>query len=269
MRRPHWPRRVFAQLLLSQTVVTVGVTAVTAGLFLAPVSRELDRDAMQRALSIAQATAADDALARAAAARDSRTAQQGAEQIRLATGASFVVITDTDGIRLSHTDPSRIGLRVSTDPLPALRGESVTAIQDGTLGRTARGKVPLRLADGRIVGEVSVGISDGSIRRRLLSMANGILLCAGAGLAAGLAATLLLAQRSSAAPTTSRSPTSPRCSSSGRRCCTASARAWWPSTGRAGSGWPTTRRCGCWHCRRTAPGGRWTRCCRRGGSRTC
>ncbi|MEU2632238.1 ATP-binding protein [Kitasatospora sp. NPDC007106] len=195
MRRPHWPRRVFAQLLLSQTVVTVGVTAVTAGLFLAPVSRELDRDAMQRALSIAQATAADDALARAAAARDSRTAQQGAEQIRLATGASFVVITDTDGIRLSHTDPSRIGLRVSTDPLPALRGESVTAIQDGTLGRTARGKVPLRLADGRIVGEVSVGISDGSIRRRLLSMANGILLCAGAGLAAGLAATLLLARR--------------------------------------------------------------------------
>ncbi|MCU7822539.1 sensor histidine kinase [Kitasatospora sp. DSM 101779] len=194
MRRPHWPRRVFAQLLLSQTVVTVGVTAVTAGLFLAPVSRELDRNAMQRALSIAQATAADDALARAAAARDSRTAQQGAEQIRLATGASFVVITDTEGIRLSHTDPSRIGLRVSTDPEPALRGESVTAIQDGTLGRTARGKVPLRLADGRIVGEVSVGISDDSIRRRLLSMAHGILLCAGAGLAAGLAATLLLAR---------------------------------------------------------------------------
>src|SRR5262245_25353537 len=116
MRRLHWPRRVFAQLLLSQTVVTVGVTAVTAGLFLAPVSRELDRDAMQRALSIAQVTAADESLARAAALRDSATAQRNAEQIRLATGASFVVITDTDGIRLSHTDPSRIGLRVSTDP---------------------------------------------------------------------------------------------------------------------------------------------------------
>ncbi|MFC6595579.1 sensor histidine kinase [Kitasatospora paranensis] len=195
MRRPRWPRRVFAQLLLSQTVVTIGVTAVTAGLFLAPVSRELDRDAMQRALSIAQATASDDGIARAAAARDSRTVQHNAEQIRRATHAEFVVITDTDGIRLSHTDPSRIGLRVSTDPGPALHGESVTAIQDGTLGRTARGKVPLRLADGRIVGEVSVGLSDDSIRRRLLSMAGGILLCAGAGLAAGLAATLLLARR--------------------------------------------------------------------------
>ncbi|BFV56956.1 sensor histidine kinase [Kitasatospora sp. CMC57] len=195
MRRPHWPRRVFAQLLLSQTVVTVGVTAVTAGLFLAPVSRELDHDAMQRALSIAQSTAADEAVVRAAAEQDAVAAQRDAEQIRLATGASFVVVTDLDGIRLSHTDPSKIGFRVSTDPEPALRGESVTAMQQGTLGRTARGKVPLRLADGRIVGEVSVGISDLSIRRRLLSMVAGILLCSGAGLAAGLLATLVLARR--------------------------------------------------------------------------
>ncbi|WP_030256902.1 MULTISPECIES: sensor histidine kinase [Streptomyces] len=195
MKLPHWPRRVFAQLLLSQTVVTVGVTAVTAGLFLAPVSNELDHDAMQRALSIAQATATDETIARAAATRDVVAAQRNAEQIRLATGASFVVVTDLDGIRLSHTDPGRIGHRVSTDPEPALAGRSVTAIQQGTLGRTARGKVPLRMADGRIVGEVSVGISDDSIRRRLLKMLTGILLCAGAGLAAGTVATLALARR--------------------------------------------------------------------------
>ncbi len=105
------------------------------------------------------------------------------------------MITDLDGIRLSHTDPERIGQRVSTDPEPALNGHSVTAIQQGTLGRTARGKVPLRLPDGRIVGEVSVGISDDSIRHRMSGMVAGILLCAGAGLAAGLAATLLLARR--------------------------------------------------------------------------
>ncbi|MEU6236451.1 sensor histidine kinase [Kitasatospora sp. NPDC047058] len=195
MKPPRRPRRVFAQLLLSQTVVTVGVTIVTAGLFLAPVSSELDHDAMQRALSIAQATASDDVIARAAEARDSGTAQRNAEQIRLATGASFVVVTDLDGIRLSHTDPGRIGQRVSTDPEPALSGRSVTAIQEGTLGRTARGKVPLRAAGGRIVGEVSVGISDDSIRRRLLTMLTGILLCAGAGLAAGTVATLVLARR--------------------------------------------------------------------------
>ncbi|MEV7774100.1 sensor histidine kinase [Kitasatospora sp. NPDC086791] len=195
MKLPHWPRRVFAQLLLSQTVVTVGVTVVTAGLFLAPVSSELDHDAMQRALSIAQVTATDETIARAADTRDVVTAQRNAEQIRLATGASFVVVTDLDGIRLSHTDPGRIGQRVSTDPEPALGGRSVTAIQQGTLGRTARGKVPLRMSDGRIVGEVSVGISDDSIRRRLLTMLTGILLCAGAGLAAGTVATLALARR--------------------------------------------------------------------------
>ncbi|WP_377269051.1 ATP-binding protein [Peterkaempfera sp. SMS 1(5)a] len=195
MRRPHWPRRVFAQLLLSQTVVTVGVTALTAGLFLAPVSAELDRAAMQRALAIAQVTATDSDLALAAAARDSARIQPAAEQIRHLTGASFVVITDDNGVRLSHTDPDRIGQRVSTDPGPALRGQTVTAIQHGTLGLSARGKVPLRLADGRIVGEVSVGIDDGSIRSRLASMITGILLCAAAGLAAGTLVTLLLAHR--------------------------------------------------------------------------
>ncbi|MGW4645247.1 ATP-binding protein [Kitasatospora sp. NPDC004289] len=195
MRRPHWPRRVFAQLLLGQTVVTLGVTALTAGLLLAPVSHELDRDAMARALSIAQATAADETIALAAAERDSATVQRNAEQIRLATDASFVVVTDAAGLRLSHTDPARIGQRVSTDPEPALNGRSVTAIQHGTLGRTARGKVPLRLADGRIVGEVSVGISDRSIRRQLLGMTDGIALCAGTGLVAGTVATLLLARR--------------------------------------------------------------------------
>ncbi|MCD0486139.1 sensor histidine kinase [Streptacidiphilus sp. ASG 303] len=195
MRRPHWPRRVSAQLLLSQTVVTVGVTALTAGLFLAPVSAELDRAAMQRALAIAQVTATDTQLADAAAHRDSGRIQPVAERIRRSTGASFVVVTDDRGVRLSHTDPDRIGQRVSTDPGPALSGRTVTAIQQGTLGRTARGKVPLRLAGGRIVGEVSVGISDRSIRSRLASMVTGILLCAAAGLAAGTLATVLLARR--------------------------------------------------------------------------
>lgn len=195
MRRPHWPRRVFAQLLLSQTVVTVGVTALTAGLFLAPVRAELDRAAMQRALAIAQVTATDRNLARAAAARDSARIQPEAERIRVATHASFVVVTDDHGVRLSHTDPGRIGQRVSTDPGPALRGQTVTAIQHGTLGLSARGKVPLRLADGRIVGEVSVGIDDSSIRSRLASMVTGLLLCAAAGLAAGTVVTLLLGRR--------------------------------------------------------------------------
>ncbi|GAA5012482.1 hypothetical protein GCM10025734_58030 [Kitasatospora paranensis] len=269
MRRPRWPRRVFAQLLLSQTVVTIGVTAVTAGLFLAPVSRELDRDAMQRALSIAQATASDDGIARAAAARDSRTVQHNAEQIRRATHAEFVVITDTDGIRLSHTDPSRIGLRVSTDPGPALHGESVTAIQDGTLGRTARGKVPLRLADGRIVGEVSVGLSDDSIRRRLLSMAGGSCSARAPDWPPGSPPPCCWPVGSSAAPTTSRSPTSPRSWWNGRRCCTASARAWSPWTPPGGSGSPTTRRCGCSPCRRSARGGRSTTSCRPAGWPTC
>ena len=42
-------------------------------------------------------------------------------------------------------------------------------IDSGTLGRSARGKVPLRDGDGTIVGAVSVGIEYDSVRARLLA----------------------------------------------------------------------------------------------------
>ena len=40
----------------------------------------------------------------------------------------------------------------------AMTGRTVLAVETGTLGRSARAKVPLRADDGRIVGIVSVGI---------------------------------------------------------------------------------------------------------------
>ena len=71
---------------------------------------------------------------------------------------------DTHGIRWSHTDTARIGQHVSTDPSMALGGREIMQIDSGTLGRSARGKVPLRDAHGRIVGAVSVGIAYDSVR---------------------------------------------------------------------------------------------------------
>lgn len=69
-RRPRprlgWPRRVFSQVLMVQLAIAAGVTALATGLFLAPLSAQLDDQAMRRALAIAQTTAAeprlDDAL---------------------------------------------------------------------------------------------------------------------------------------------------------------------------------------------------------------
>ena len=102
---------------------------------------------------------------------------------------------DLDGIRRSHPSPDRIGLPVSTDPSDALAGREVMEIDEGTLGRSARGKVPLLAADGEIVGAVSVGIAYDSVRDRLLGAIPGLLAYAGGALAAGALAAYLLSRR--------------------------------------------------------------------------
>ncbi|WP_078888732.1 ATP-binding protein [Streptomyces sclerotialus] len=196
--RLRWPRRVFAQVLLVQLAIAAGVTALATGLFLAPLSAQLDDQAMRRALAIAQTTAAqprlDDALA-ASRPSSGGPVQATAERIRRATGAEYVVIMDKRGVRWSHTEPEEIGRHVSTDPSAALSGREVMQIDEGTLGRSARGKVPLRDDHGRIVGAVSVGIAYESVQQRLLSTVPDLLAYAGGALAVGALAAYLVARR--------------------------------------------------------------------------
>ena len=57
------PRRVFSQVLLMQLAIAAGVAVLATGLFLAPLSNQLDDQAMRRALAIAQTTAAEPQIA--------------------------------------------------------------------------------------------------------------------------------------------------------------------------------------------------------------
>ncbi|MFJ5547313.1 ATP-binding protein [Streptomyces sp. NPDC093225] len=196
--RPRLPRRVFSQVLLIQLAVATGVTVLATGLFLAPLGHQLDDQAMRRALAIAQGAAADPRLAAdllTTPATPNGPVQEAAERIRRATGAEYVVVLDRNGIRRSHPSRSRIGGHVSTDPTEALAGHEVMEIDDGTLGRSARGKVPLRDARGAIVGAVSVGIAYDSVRDRLLGAIPGLLAYAGGALAAGALAAYLISRR--------------------------------------------------------------------------
>ncbi|MFD7962834.1 ATP-binding protein [Streptomyces zaomyceticus] len=196
-RRFGWPQRVFSQVLLMQLAIATGVTVLATGLFLAPLSAQLDDQAMRRALAIAGTTAsprlAADLTATPFSARG--PVQTEAERIRTSTGAEYIVVMDTRGVRWSHPDPAQIGRRVSTDPTDVLAGREVMEIDSGTLGRSARGKMPLRDADGRIVGAVSVGIEYDSVRDRLLAAIPGLLAYAGGALAAGALAAYLISRR--------------------------------------------------------------------------
>ncbi|MEE1742351.1 sensor histidine kinase [Streptomyces sp. BE147] len=197
-RRFGRPRRVFSQVLLMQLTIITGVTVLVTGLFLAPLSAQLDDQAMHRALAIAQSTAAQPGITTGlltTAPSPDGSVQAAAERIRRATGAEYVVIMNGRGVRWSHTEVHRIGKVVSTDPGEALAGREVMEIDSGTLGRSARGKVPLRDASGRVVGAVSVGIAYDSVRARLLATIPGLLAYAGGALAVGALAACLISRR--------------------------------------------------------------------------
>ncbi|MGW3950603.1 ATP-binding protein [Streptomyces sp. NPDC004752] len=192
------PRRVFSQVLLMQVTIAAGVAVLATGLFLAPLSRQLDQEAMRRALAIAETTAQDPQMAAGVQHTEPSVdgpVQVAAERIRHATNAEYIVVMDLRGVRWSHTTRSEIGGLVSTDPSAALAGRQVMEIDNGTLGRSARGKVPLYDADHRIIGAVSVGIAYDSVRARLLSAIPGLFAHAGGALAVGALAAWLISRR--------------------------------------------------------------------------
>ncbi|MBL1108653.1 sensor histidine kinase [Streptomyces sp. 5-8] len=192
------PRRMFSQVLLMQVAIAAGVAVLATGLFLAPLSKQLDQEAMRRALAIAETTAQDPQIAegvRTTPPTRDGPVQKEAERIRRATHAEYIVVLDEHWVRWSHPTASQIGRRVSTSPSEALKGKEVMEIDKGTLGRSARGKVPLYDTDHRIVGAVSVGIAYDSVRARLISAIPGLFAYAGGALAVGALAAWLISRR--------------------------------------------------------------------------
>ncbi|MFF1305033.1 ATP-binding protein [Streptomyces sp. NPDC058307] len=197
-RRLGLPRRVFSQVLLMQLAIAAGVAVLATGLFLAPLSNQLDDQAMRRALAIAQTIAAESQIPEQV--KDTPPLPDGpvereAERIRRATGAEYVVVMDRRGVRWSHPTRGEVGRVVSTDPGQALAGKEVMQIDSGTLGRTARGKVPLYDSGHNIVGAVSVGIAYDSVRARLIHAIPGLFAYAGGALAVGALAAWLISRR--------------------------------------------------------------------------
>ncbi|SHE94865.1 sensor histidine kinase [Streptoalloteichus hindustanus] len=188
------PRMPFArQVLLSQVCLVTLVVGVGFALVGWLLERHLVHQYEQRALAVARAVAADGDVA-AAVVRDDpeRVVQARAERVRLATRALFVVVTDERGIRFAHPNPDQLGQRVSTDPGGALAGHEVAQVEHGTLGLSARGKVPLRDAAGAVVGEVSVGFDADDLaatRHELLGAAGAFV---GGALALGVVGSTLL-----------------------------------------------------------------------------
>ena len=164
------------QLLLLQAVIvfvtTLGTGAV-AGALQERSIRDAYQDRMQAvALSVARLPVILDALDDDDPAA---VVQPVAELIREASNVTYVVVTNPQGIRYSHPDPSRIGEVVSTDPSIPLSGEIYVGTQTGTLGPSWRVKVPI-FSGTEIVGTVSVGILESELTAEFMGTLNVLLL---------------------------------------------------------------------------------------------
>jgi two-component system, CitB family, sensor kinase len=189
-------RRLSTQILVLQLLILTGTVIVGFTLALQDIRGRVDHEYEQRALVAARAVATAPEIAAAVARADrSGVVQRRAEAVRRATRMDFVVVTDARGIRYSHPNPALLGRRVSTDPSDALAGRTVLAVETGTLGRSARAKVPLRAADGRIVGIVSVGILEGALHEEVSGFLGAMALYLAVALGVGVLASLLLARR--------------------------------------------------------------------------
>jgi two-component system CitB family sensor kinase len=184
------------QLLLLQIAVVVITVIVGTLISLNVVTRQVDQEYERRALAIGHAVAEmPDVLEAFDLQQPWVVIQPLAEAIRKGTDASFVVVANKDGIRYSHPNPAMIGQRVSTDPSQALSGVDYVGVQVGTLGRSVRGKVPIRGPDGQVLGIVSVGFLEGTVNASLAASLPILGLSAALALALGVAGSLLIARR--------------------------------------------------------------------------
>lgn len=159
-----------AQLLVLQALIVLVATVLT-GTIAASLHATAIREAYKdRLIGVAQSMARLPAVVDALDdAEPASVVQPIAEVIRKASDVTYVVVTDADGIRLSHPDPARIGEKVSTDPSVPLGGQTYVGTQRGTLGESWRVKVPIfQPGTPRVIGTVSVGVLESQLNSDFL-----------------------------------------------------------------------------------------------------
>lgn len=112
-----------------------------------------------RALIQAKEISSDPALIKQIELKDIESLKITIGRLSAISDASFIVIGDENGIRLSHPVEDRIGFPMrGGDNIGALdRGESYISLREGSLGYGVRGKAPIFDSDNNIIGVISVG----------------------------------------------------------------------------------------------------------------
>ncbi|MFG2985107.1 SpoIIE family protein phosphatase [Streptomyces sp. NPDC048258] len=189
-------RSVAGQVFVLQVAIVV---LLAAGALLALVLQsrhDIDREARNRSVSVAQTFAHSLGLQDALKTPNpSSVLQPLAETTRKAAGVDFIVVMDTNGIRYSHPQPERIGQRFVGTIEPSLAGHTYTESVDGPLGKEIQAVVPVTAPDGRVVGLVSAGLTVKNVTGVVDRQLPVILLAIATGLALATVGTALISRR--------------------------------------------------------------------------
>ncbi|MFD5554258.1 SpoIIE family protein phosphatase [Streptomyces sp. NPDC127068] len=195
--RSLWePRSVVGQMFAFQLVVVVLLTVGAIFLLLLMARRESVQEAGSRSLALAEGFA--DAPGTAAAIESSNPTavlQPRAAKARRGADVDFVVVLDRQGIRLTHPLPDRIGKPSSTRLAPLLAGKTVMEERRGSLGPQVRAYVPVRRADGTVVGAVGAGVTIARVNSAAADRLPVVLTAAGAAVLLTTGAAALLSRR--------------------------------------------------------------------------
>lgn len=163
-------RKLSSQFFLTQLAILTTTLVVSFVLFSQAERGHLDSEYQQRAAVIAQTVAAvpmvKQCMATTNAAGCAEKLQQFATTTMRQTSASYVVLIDMNRVRHTHPKKYLIGQKVD-EPIETLDGRVHLRVDAGNLGRSANALAPLYGPDGRMVGEVSVGMRESSVSSAL------------------------------------------------------------------------------------------------------
>lgn len=166
-RLPRISANLQTRMVLLVSLLVLSLVLIGAAMYTTMIADVLETQIGRRALQVSR-TVAQIPLVKQKIIQPipDGSLQALAEQIRLETGAEFVVIGNRQGIRYSHPRPERIGQQmVGGDNALALEeGQSYVSRAVGTLGPSIRGKVPIFDDQHNVIGVVSVGYLQERVR---------------------------------------------------------------------------------------------------------
>ncbi|MGW7001125.1 SpoIIE family protein phosphatase, partial [Streptomyces virginiae] len=158
-RLSRWAHSVAGQVFALQAMIVLLLIAAGASALVFQARYDSERDARHRSLAAAEAFAHAPGIAAALFSADPTAVLQPlAEAARQGSGVDFIAVMNTQGVRYTDSRPELIGRRATGDLSRALAGHAFTETFRGEPSDAVRAVVPIRNADGVVVGLVGTGI---------------------------------------------------------------------------------------------------------------